>query len=344
MSLPQNMTTSQYREASENSGTPIRMPATAILTVDTADRLDFDANGYAIAPSAVNNLYINTQQTLIQGYFTRLALTELNMNWNIPNVNARNNTLTLRLYDGLGGEVDVTVSIGEAFYEPDALASLLQGAFQAEIAALPAPYPANYGTIAFQWNISLLRFSINNPPGVAFSIIPRNKGAADDLCNLMGFGAIPSAALPSAAWIGGYASMQYTPYFDIVSRQLTKKQNVNDNSTSTNTGRNLLARIYLNPEGITNLPLFVPDLTTPATLVPIMPGCRPFTIRREFEVPKQIFWDTKEFLNVVDLSLLDYKGNILYEVPSALNVAPDNTTFLGTGNTNWQLTFQITET
>ncbi len=351
MSLAQNMTTSQYREASENSGTPIRMPATAVLTVDTADRLKFDANGFAITPSAVNNLYINTQQTLVQGYFTRLALTELNMNWNIPNVNTRNNTITLRLYDGLGGSIDVMATVDEGFYDPIDLAQAVEQELQSAIAGLVAPYPARYGAIECRYDPLTQSFEIVNVsalPIAEFLIIPKNTGATDDLCNMLGFGAIPSGSVPVARWYGGYASCQYTPYFDIVSRQLTKKQNVNDNSTSTNTGRNLLARIYLTPEGITQVPQIVPALVSPfTTQVPTMPGCRPFTIHREFQVPKQIFWDTKEFLNVIDLSLIDYKGNILYEVPSSLLLsAPGipSSQYLGTGNANWQLTFQITET
>ncbi len=344
MSLAQNMTTAQYREASENAGTPIRMPATAVLTVDTADRLKFDANGYAIAPSAVNNLYINTQQTLVQGYFTRLALTELNMNWNIPNVNARNNTLTLRLFDGLGGSTDLTTDVpADGFYDPVALATTLTSSLATDIALLPAPYPARYPAITVTYNQIACAFQIQNSiAGNNFLIVPKNIGASDDLTNMMGFGAIPSSATPASTWIGGFATMQYTPYFDIISRQLTKKQNVNDNSTSTNTGRNLLARIYLTPEGITQVPLIDPVLAPPyTTLEASMIGCRPFTLHREFQIPKQIFWDTKEFLNVVDLSLTDYKGNILYESPTE---QAGNTISLGTGNANWQLTFQITET
>lgn len=351
MSVPAHMTTSQYREAVEHPGTPIRPPATAVLTVDTADRLKFDASGYAIQPSAVNNLYINTQQTVVQGYFTRLALTELNMNWNIPNVNARNNTITLELYDGVGGSTIITCSVDEMFYDCDDLASAVQDSIQTAVATLPAPYPARYGNIECEYSVGTASFLIKNVgvlPVAEFLIVPRNRGASDDLCNMMGFGAIPAGTAPQPRWYGGFASMQYTPYFDIVSRQLTKKQNVNDNSTSTNTGRNLLARIYVSEEGITTVPILAPVLVSPYTaLVPTMLGCRPFTIHREFTTPKQIYWDTKEFINVIDLTLIDYKGNILYEVPTQVlpSIPPiPASESLGTGNANWQLTFQITET
>lgn len=122
--------------------------------------------------------------------------------------------------------------------------------------------------------------------------------------------------------------MLYTPYFDIVSKQLTKKQQVNDSGTSYATGSSLLARIYLTPNHITTT-----DFTNQL-------GTAPFTIFREFIIPKQIYWDTKEFINVIDLSLVDYKGNILYETPNVSNA----TSFeVGTGNANWQLTLQVSE-
>jgi hypothetical protein len=125
--------------------------------------------------------------------------------------------------------------------------------------------------------------------------------------------------------------MLYTPYFDVVSKQLTKKQQVTDSGTSYNTGGNLLTRIYITPSDITTTNFKIGQL-----------GTAPFTIHREFRIPKQIYWDTKEFINVVDLTLIDYKGNILYEAPDVIDEDQQKFSF-GTGNANWQLTFQVSE-
>jgi hypothetical protein len=151
---------------------------------------------------------------------------------------------------------------------------------------------------------------------------------------MMGFGAIPNTAVigggPFFKFVGDVASMKYTPYFDVVSKQLTKKQQVSDAGTSYITGSNLLARIYVSYNDVVQ-----DDFTNPL-------GSKPFTIRREFIIPKQIYWDTKEFLNVIDLTLIDYKGNVLYE-PNFEVVEGGDTLALGTSNSNWQLTLQVSE-
>lgn len=339
------MTSGQVAELVEHPGMPLRQPATAILTVDTADRNKYDGNGYVIQPSAINNLYINTQQTLVQGYFTRIALTELNIPWNIPNVNERNSTLTLLLDNGDGETKEFTVDLAEGFYNGEELAAALNTAFAAEIATDPAYAAVN--EINFEYTQEGCTFAItqNAAENTPFVIVPNNLGAKDDLCNMMGFGAIPNTFPSAPAWYGGYASLQYTPYIDIISQQFTKKQNVNDASTSVSTGRNLLHRLYLTPDGYTQVPtVFKQDVATDEFE---MPGTKPFIIHKEFTVPKQIYWDTKEFISVLDLSLRDYKGNILYEVPTkTVSGGGGNVIFnqLGTTNTNWQMTFQITET
>ena len=148
-----------------------------------------------------------------------------------------------------------------------------------------------------------------------------------------GTGAIPTGNFlggPYSEFVGDVASMKYTPYFDVVSKQLTKKQQVGDSGTSFNTGSNLLARIYVSYNDVVQ-----DDFTNPL-------GSKPFTIRREFIIPKQIYWDTKEFLNVIDLTLIDYKGNVLYE-PTFFQSSGGDTINLGTAASNWQLTLQVSE-
>lgn len=328
----------------ENPGMPIRQPSVAVLTVDSADRQRFTADGFRDDASPVNNLYINRGQPTLQGYFTRIALTELNMKWAIPNVNAYNNTFTVfveAIYTG-GYEGEITCTITEGFYTPTQLATALATALNTTAQA--APY--NILPADFLWNVrynpveqggNTNSFVIENVAGVfpannPFTIIPKNVGSRDDLLNLMGFSGLPEGVSPK--FYGSFASMLYTPYFDIVSSQLTKKQQVRDNSTSFTTGQNLLARIYIAPDGIQVVP------STESSIL----GCRPFTIYKEFKIPKQIFWDTKEFLNVIDLQLIDYKGNILYEtISDKSSTIPSSDTFVGSGSVNWQLTLQVSE-
>lgn len=318
----------------ENPGMPIRQPSVAIFTVDTADRYKLNSAGFRVDTEPVNSIYINKRQSVINGYFTRIALTEFNMPWNIPNVNEYNNTFTV------GGlttvsfpiAIEATVTIPVDFYSGAALATALQNALNAKMTALGPEYVTAYNFSVTYNADGTGTFSISNTrPAGPFKLVPKNNASNDDLLNMMGFGGLSSVADLSVAFESfesSPASMLYTPYFDIVSNQLTKKQQVGDSGTSYNTGRNLLARIYLNPEGIQD---YAPALQL---------GCLPFTINKEFRTPKQIYWDTKEFVNVIDLTLIDYKGKVLYEKPNTV----DGTDFIcGTGNANWQLTFQVTE-
>lgn len=315
----------------ENPGMPIRQPSVAIFTVDTADRYKNNADGFRVDTEPVNNIYISKKQSVINGYFTRVALTELNMPWNTPNVNARNNTFTVgSLTTALNpAPIEATVSVPEGFYTGEELATALEAALNAKMTALGSDYPTSYiWNVAF--NITSGKFTVE--AGDSFTIVPKNNGPRDDLLNMMGFGGLSVVAdlsLPFETYVSGVASMLYTPYFDIVSQQLTKKQQVADSGTSYTTGASLLARIYLTPNDITETNFEIGQL-----------GTAPFTIHREFRVPKQIYWDTKEFVNVIDLTLIDYKGNVLYEQP---NVANGTTFTVGSGNANWQLTFQVSE-
>ena len=362
MSNANYMTNMQARELQENPGQTIRQPAIALFTVDSNDR---------VLGSKVNNFLINRQQTLMQGYMTRVALTEINFNWNIPNVNEYNSTFSVMLFPNNNTAIPalyryvMTVDVPEKFYSPTILALELTTLLNDEIADLAVTYP----TLTDFYEFGVEWFSLDNSFGIANSkeSIPGNPssilafgvvntpGEIMDLCDMMGFNRPPvpsSTALLygencGATIQGSYASMLYTPYFDIVSNELTKKQNVNDNGTSQVTGRNIIARIYINRDGVTPVPLTFnngdpTDINENAEFEII--GTRPFTISKEFENPKQIFWDTKEFISVVDLRLLDYKGNVLYELPGQQLISDPSVYQFGTGKTNWQLTFQITET
>jgi hypothetical protein len=351
MAFSQNITMGQIREMVENPGQPVRQPAVSVLTVDTADRRIFDVDGFRVDSTSPNQIYINKQQTLMNGYITRVALTELNMEWNTPNVIAsgacKNNTLLFERSDSATGVVleSRTITVDEGFYTPNELAAALTSACNNV-----GPGTGLFGTTNWEivYNSPLqiagfvIRFTGTFVPAFYWRIHPQNTNSSDDLCNLMGLTTPPKTFYKNL--IGSYASMSYTPYFDIVSSQLTKKQNVNDQSTSVITGRNLLARIYLNNEGFVGRQ----DATTPAepqaNAQCDIVGCRPFSLYKEFQIPKQIYWDTKEFISVIDLTLIDYKGRVLYAKNQGTASAGGGIVAECGDSSEFQLTLQITET
>jgi len=326
-------------ELREHPGTPFRPPAVAVLTIDSRDRVRIDpATGYRTDTTTPYEIYINKGQSVMNGFFTRIGLTEINMQWNTPNVIANgpctNNTLTLETATD-----SRTISIPEGFYTPEKLATFLQ----ASLRQIPGPvfgcdgWLVQYVQQTNRFLITIASTTIVPPP---FRIRPQNIGSADDLCNLMGLSYPPQTYSLRVA--SSYASMTYTPYFDIVSDNLTKKQNVRDNGTSFLTGQNLLTRVYLAEPGIdAHL-----SVTTPVDIFGSarnMIGTRPFNLYREYQTPKQIYWDTQEFINAIDLRLIDYKGRTLYSQPQTPVVVDTQTTSCGEA-AQYQLTLQITET
>jgi hypothetical protein len=328
------MTGAQMRELEGNEGQSIRMPAVALLTIDSNDRKKFDLSGYRVDFQSPYEIYINKQQNVMQGYFTRVAVTELSMAWNVPNVIDegiwKNNTLTMDISGG-GAVERLVVSVGRGFYTPDRLATELEESLNDETAGT-ATWTVAYDDFGDGEKQFLISVTGDSGP-FEFKLIPQNVGMMDDLCNLMGFGSPPNAFVSQL--YGSYASMTYTPFFDIVSNQLTKKQNVMDNSTANNTGRALLARIYLTRDGFDS---DRDDGTATTTIL----GCKPFTLYKQWQNAKQIFWDTKEFINVIDITLRDYKGRVLYSQEQGPTALPG--AYQCGNSADFQMTLQITET
>lgn len=341
-----NMTVGQIRELVENPGTPIRAPATAVMTIDSRDRVKIDrATGYRVDTTGPYEIYINKEMTLMNGYFTRLAMSEINMQWNIPNVIGngpqKNNTLLLERGAAAGVSTvtgSYTIVVPQGFYTPKELADYIQTLLNTAAVFGGGSWRCNWYERGLAGGSY---FDIAEITGtIFFRIRPENIGSADDLCNMMGFSYPPQEFAESID--GSYACMQYTPYFDVVSSNLTKKQNVRDNSTSFVTGQNLLCRVYLSEPGVS----VVRDRTDPADPQAAdcsIVGCRPFNLYREYSTPKQIYWDTKEFINVIDLRLVDYKGNTLYARNQSGYTAATSFAFCGDA-AQYQLTLQVTET
>jgi hypothetical protein len=110
-------------------GVPLRMPAVALLCIDSEDGTRYNAEGYALDDGSPAQIQVNKQTPLLFGYMTRISLTEINMAWATPNVNERNNTLTIRIADVAGfagpGDIkgDYRISIAEGFRTPKNIAS-----------------------------------------------------------------------------------------------------------------------------------------------------------------------------------------------------------------------------
>lgn len=353
--------------APTETGTVIRQPSVALLCVDSDDQQKFDAQGFRIDSETPGRIYINKQRPLMYGFMTRLALSEMNVQWDTPNVNSSNNTLTIALYSATDATPPVValqdysrIEIVESFYSPDELATAIATALNADANVI-----ANGLTFTCTYDDEQCNFAIVQTAAYVsgrlkgfFQIIsgsaPRSLTGldklSDDLLYCIGMEAINRDSVGNAVpyysrFVGGLAPMLYTPYVDVVSNLLTKNQNVSDGSSSTIYTASKLARIYFSNEAIETRHN---DLESGGDVVSVcnIPGTRPCIFRREFRVPKQIQWNSTENVDAIDIQVLDYKGNTIV-IQDILTITPNPDTngisVFESSNTSFQFTLQITE-
>ncbi len=319
--------------------------STAIFSVDTRDGLRVDpVTGLVVNPQNPYNINIQKGQQLFSGAVQRIALTEINMPWNIPNVNPTNNILFLEKDDGTTYDLEIT----PGFYLPSGGPDDLAETIQADLIANTV-----FGTAAWtcDWNTEdNAAFKITTlASGVKFRILPKlgqAKGVASSftgfpsvgprsstLATMMGFDYVGGDYAASVR--GSVASMLYTRYVDIVSSVLCKNQDVRDTSSSYFTGNNILARIYISPDRLYSV--------TNENIL----GTRPFILHKEFSVPKEIQWSPSEFLPSCNIRLQDEFGNLLYslsEIPLFYPGSGPSSTQEFAGNSGWvELTMLISE-
>jgi hypothetical protein len=347
--------------APNENGTTIRMPSVALLCIDSDDTTRYNTQGYAVDDSTPAQIQINKQAPLLFGYMTRIALTEINLAWATPNVNERNNTLTIRVAGASGvaspGDIKGTyrIALAEGFRTPKNIAAQVRNALSyLNISGYTNAFTVQHLESAAEFDIGIsgnipLFFTIL-PPGKSYTIdaTATNTGGTnvftgvveDDLTYMMGLTpAADTEGYFTDVILSGYASCQYTPYVDIVSNILTKNQNVRDNDSALRNGAAKLARVYLSHPGAVNqFDIDEDGFINSCNIV----GVRPFTLHREFQTPKVISWNTTENVDIVDLQVLDRLG---YPIYIEKRVIEKTGNVISLGNTaTFQFTLQATET
>ena len=87
----------------------IRNPATANLLINSLDRVY--AGNASVQPQSSSDFTINKSQSLMNGYFTRIGVQEVQMNYGVYNVssNWNNNYFSLQLATGNPGVIQSTI-------------------------------------------------------------------------------------------------------------------------------------------------------------------------------------------------------------------------------------------
>jgi hypothetical protein len=332
------------RTAEEVSDTAIttRPPTTAVFGVDSDDRYN-DYLTRRVKPTYPFTINISKNESLLNGFFTRLAVSEFRMYWTLPNIATwwGNNTLT---YYETTTPAFHTITIPNGFYDLQTLVGLIEVLVRADgiltnfIAVANVDGSSSYGTgdsQTFYWL----------PP-------PTKTRTLYDMLNLIT--RYPPLTIPQTTAQGGVANLKPTDFIDVVSPQLTYNQDLKDGSTAPIV-RDMLVRIYLDDDNRqftrTQTNLFdasgspmghqVPQYTPDDGIT----GTSPFMIYRQFPYPKQVKWIPNQPLGNLTFELYDDQGRSIQDLFDSVLSAQDPSR-LGQYYANsfvWNMTLLITE-
>ena len=352
--------------SASDKGITTRAPAVALLCVNSADQDQFSkTSGLLVSTQFPSQIFINNQQPFLFGYMTRLALTEVAIEYDTPNVNPYNNKLTVGVYNNASVlQAVVRITIDEGFYTAPLLGVAVRTALNAN-ATLTAQLGANTFEITYGGNLCGTNPAVANQTRAGngtnyvinttsttgrFAILPSTvpypglPAIQDDLTNMMGITPTLGSLASYKSLQGGYASLQYTQVIDIVSNLLTKNQNIRDSTTQKkNINSSILARIYLANEQFTKREVTITYDASGAFIgsTDNAIGTAPGTLRREFYVPKQIQWNNTENVDIIDIQVLDSQGRQLFYKPYVTNIGADTIEINSTADVF--LTIQATE-
>lgn len=259
-------------------GTNIRFPSTAQLCIDSADRDD-------LTYSSPFDFTITRNTNLMSGFFTRLATTEVMLDWFEPNIQT-----------GINDTFSVTFN-GTTFYT--------------------ATVPQGFYTV--KEVLDTLVVLLNAVPGIGRTFAITNTNGQVTLSTNVAFALattpLSEALFPysqtsaSASKLVSDPDLRLYRYLDITSSQLTYPQNVKDASTNKRVV-DTLCRFYM---------AYDESPSYDAYGFPILLGYKATSIRRTFPFPKQIKWENS--IPIGNLSFQVY-GNIVRENVTTIEIIP----------------------
>ena len=275
----------------------VRPPATANLMIDSQDR------------SATFNtpwdFQITKRESIMNGFFNRIATTEVVLDWCDPNISSEleNNTLIFDL-SGTGANTFAgieTITLPPGLYTVETLIDEIIGELNA-IAGTGMTFTAA------QFTNKQVYFDVSG--GVITNISPNKLAEQLDLQPSGGAG---EYVVENCADIRPYR------YIDFISTDLTYAQYLKDSSTQKQP-RDVLCRWYFSEDGQEDVDGYG---------YPIFQGYRAFCRRRIFNPPKYIRWDNNLPIGNLRFQVVDDQGNFLADS--------------ATSTSSWLMTLQVSE-
>jgi len=325
----------------------VRQSSTALLTIDSADRFKDQPDRRGILswspldniPQPLNysayNFTIIKNESLMNGFFTRLAVTEVVFPWNLSNINVQTSKISV-IVDNAGVVTSYVITLETGFYTPSQLADALE----AQIEDLPGlsgftmEYSPKPYTNQFIYETNSNSVDIAFAPLSYGGSVYNSNAQILQLFDLLGF--VDSRnTVTQPAGSGVPTLCQFTRYIDIVCPQLSYNQSLKDTS-SQRTVRDALCRLYLGDADDTNTKQpDDPDYSPP--------GCAPTVIYRNFSTPKQIQWSPNQPVpGYLTFQVYDDNGVLLSQSGS---YAADPGSSIETTNPgiDWSMSMLVTE-
>lgn len=327
-----------------------RPVSSAILGIDSEDRFDdlAEARDILTLPEIKVSPYsfqISKATSILNGFFTRIGITEVAFPFVLPNVNTRTRRIKVQYQIAPAPVVEVLLVLPDGFYTPAQLASAFQQSVRNIDASLNAftmvygvgaplePGPPPYAS-GVSPSIPAFTFATNNP-AVQIAFKPMTPNSAEfpypaytrQLYDMMGFTDNQAGTLGTTGF-GGYTLCQAVRYIDIVCVQITNNQALKDNSSAI-VNRDMLCRLYVADPSAPSVVDTKSSAFCPA-------GCMPFTIYRNFATPKFVQW----------LPNQPVPGQLKFEVYSddgSLLTTLDDNARNGYNRCDWAITLLVSE-
>jgi len=326
-----------------------RPTSTALFCISSADRYKTqeESRNDSMSPYRFT---ITKNESLLNGFFTRMALTEIRFPWTLPNISRQ--TFTNQIGLSVGADTDVIdilttnettpVNLDDLWLSPAELAAAITAKWN-------FLYPTNTITMsvtdALQFELvantaatDVYVFPLEQVYGTPF--LPANTYQLFDMMNWTNANVTPELVQFSGV---GY-NLLWTNYVDIVSNNLTYNQSLKDSSTSQSQ-RDIIYRVYLT-DGTQpfNYPYNpVTNNTTNAVGVAVQyagvlpQGSRPFMIYRQFASPKEIRWSKNQPIGQCTFEVYDDKGRALADL------FPPTSNYTNSQSANWDMTMLVSE-
>ena len=326
------------KQLNEEKGVDIRLPSTAFFGVSSFDRYSSTTVASQISnqTSPYSQVSLSSNQNLLNGFFTRIALTEIKLPWTMPTVSGRNKQMTIWDDQGSGTWISTTIQCSSGWQDPFTMASSVQASLKGLVDnSFTCIYDPLQHAFVMASNSST-KFYLQPCPQTSMdkSLQNTNRITIFEMMNWQS----TSQANAQTSLTSGVPTMLSTQFVDVVCEQLTYNQDVKDADTGTIT-RDVIARVYLTPDQTT------PQVGTSFTYTPqggsattafyteSWVGSEPFQVYRQFAFPKQIKWSPNMPVGNLVFNLYDDQG-----LPLTTGVPADDKK-MG----NWNITLLVSE-